>query len=79
MEDHVRLAVGLPIGEEAEFFVGGLGYCGQERDPSIMEFNNPPKTQPGLWNHWIPQKDSNGLYTEIALRFILRVSESFSK
>jgi len=53
MEDPLREAVGLPIGEEAEYFVGGLGPFGQSRDVSIEEYNTPPSSQPGLWCQWV--------------------------
>lgn len=59
MADPVRLAVGLPIGRDAAYFVGGLGDLGQERDPSVLNYNTPPSGQPGLWCNWVPgQHDS---------------------
>lgn len=59
--DPLREAVGLPIGEEAEFFVGGAGWCGQDRDRSILNYNTEPNSQPGLWCQWIPTEDGNGI------------------
>jgi len=56
--DDLRTSVGLTIGTDAEFFVGGGGSFGQERDVSILNYNKPPSTQPGLWNGWVP--NSNG-------------------
>lgn len=52
LADPLREAVGLPIGQEAEFFVGGTGFAGQGRDASIIEYNSPPADQPGLWCKW---------------------------
>lgn len=52
LPDPIRLAVGLPIGEEGCFFVGGSGYMGQERDASVIEHNEPPNRQPELWCKW---------------------------
>lgn len=52
LADPLREAVGLPIGTEAEFFTGGLGFAGQGRDASIIEYNSPPADQPGLWCKW---------------------------
>jgi hypothetical protein len=52
LPDPVREAVGLPIGEEGEYFVGGIGYCGQDEDASIVNHNRPPSGQPGLWCQW---------------------------
>lgn len=40
-------------GIEGEFYVDGKGFMGQDfDDPTILDFNHPPKTQPGLWCHW---------------------------
>jgi hypothetical protein len=59
MADPLRLAVGLPIGCDAADFVGGLGDLGQERDPSILDYNTPPSGQPGLWCNWVPCQDDS--------------------
>lgn len=52
MPDPIREAVGLPIGVEAGYFVGGSGHCGQDRDASVLDGNAPPQGQPGLWCKW---------------------------
>lgn len=54
-----RMARNLPsqFGVEGEFFVDGGGLNGQERDKTIIDFNSPPKTQPGLWCQWVPNGD----------------------
>lgn len=54
MADPLREAVGLPIGEHADYFVGGGGYAGQDRDASVVDYNTPAPKQPGLWCHWTP-------------------------
>lgn len=60
-EDPIRHAVGLPIGEEGEYYVGAERYsC--DRDKSVMDLNKPPSNQPGLWCQWTPSKD--GLHIE---------------
>jgi len=56
LEDPLRDAVGLPIGEDGEYFVGGKGMHGDDRDNSIVDYNNPPKNQPGLWCMWVPNE-----------------------
>lgn len=61
MPDPKRTAVGLPIGEEAQYFVGGLGFMGQEHDPSIVNCNKGPAEQPELWCHWVPSEDGSCL------------------
>ena len=48
-------------GIEGELFVDGGGFAGQDHDDSIIDYNNPPKTQPGLWCQWIPTDDRKGL------------------
>lgn len=57
LPDPVREAVGLPIGPDGGYFVGGSGFCGQDRDASILDFNEEPQGQPGLWCKWVPSDD----------------------
>ena len=47
------------FGVEGEFYVDGGGYAGQDRESNIIDYNSPPKTQPGLWCQWIPNEDGN--------------------
>lgn len=61
LNDPIRKAVGLPIGKDAEFFVGGLGTAGQDRDESIVQYNDPPASQPGLWCQWVPNEDGTAI------------------
>jgi hypothetical protein len=62
MQDDVRLSVELPIGIEGEYFVGSRKDHGQTHDKSIIDYNESPKTQPGLWCQWVPSED--GKYIE---------------
>jgi len=39
-------------GTDGEFYVDGAGYYGQDQDKSILDYNFPPRTQPGLWCQW---------------------------
>lgn len=48
-------------GVEGEFFVDGEGMMGQDRDNTIIDYNRPPSTQPGLWCQWTPTEDGWGL------------------
>ena len=41
------------VSKEGEFFVRDDGFCGQNRDESILDYNVPPSTQPGLWCQWV--------------------------
>jgi hypothetical protein len=45
------------FGVEGEFFVFGGGDFGQAHEPNIVDFNQPPSTQPSLWNQWTPSDD----------------------
>lgn len=41
------------LGIDGEYFIGGSGVMGQANDSSIVEYNRPASTQPGLWCQWI--------------------------
>ena len=43
------------LGDYGEYFVGGAGFIGQERDNSILDYNRT--MQPGLWCQWIINDD----------------------
>jgi len=53
--------VGPEYGVEGEFYIDGTGYRGQGNDSNIIDFNQPPLTQPGLWCQWRLTKDGQGL------------------
>jgi hypothetical protein len=55
--DPVREAVGLPVGKEGGYFVGGRGFAGQDGDDSVIKHNDPPADQPGLWCQCIPNNE----------------------
>ncbi len=55
--DPVRNSVVLPIGDEGEYYVGASGFMGQSNDESIVNYNDPPSSQPGLWCQWVPSFD----------------------
>ncbi len=59
--DPKRAAVELPLGSDAEFYVGEESDFGQVRSPDVVEYNEPPCTQPGLWCQWTPTDDGNGI------------------
>jgi hypothetical protein len=48
-------------GVEGEFYVEGTGEFGQDSDKSVLDYNEPPCTQPGLWCQWVPTKDGKGI------------------
>ena len=49
------------LGTDGEYFVGGAGFYGQDRDQSILEYNCPASTQPELWCQWVVTEDGNYL------------------
>lgn len=58
MPDPIRVAAGLPMGEEACFFVGGTGgKTWEDYDDAVTDGNRPPQGQPGLWCCWEPSND----------------------
>jgi hypothetical protein len=61
LPDPVREGAGLPIGVQGGYFVGGEGYAGQSEDPSVRDYNRPPRGQPGLWCGWTPTDDGTAI------------------
>lgn len=72
--DPIREAVGLPIGDEAGYFVGGEGSFGQAHDASVQDYNRPPRSQPGLWCQWVPNDDGSAILWNGAEKFYSYVS-----
>lgn len=50
MPDPIRKKVGLPIGIQGGYYVGGSEVHGQD---DIVEYNDPPDGQPNLWCDWV--------------------------
>src|ERR1039458_3667962 len=48
-------------GVDGEWFVDGTGFAGQDHDATIVEYNGPPSTQPGLWCQWRPTEDHKAI------------------
>jgi hypothetical protein len=49
------------FGIEGEFYVDGNGFKGQDDDPTIINYNKHPSTQPSLWCQWKPSEDHLGI------------------
>lgn len=83
--DPIREAAKLPIGKEAEYFVAGVGFAGQDKDASILEYNYPPISQPGLWCQWVPNEDGTAIVWDGSEKFyhyvewIIYIVENFLK
>jgi hypothetical protein len=69
LPDPVRLAAGLPIGNDGAYFVGGIGNSGQDHDISVISGNYPPPEQPGLWCQWIPNDDDTAIVWDEGEKF----------
>lgn len=48
------------LGNDGEYFVGGTGFAGQDKDDSILNYNYPARGVPGLWCDWEIMEYSNG-------------------
>jgi hypothetical protein len=48
--------VDAKYGVDGEFYVDGEGDFGQAHDSTILDYNKPPRTQPGLWCQWVPSE-----------------------
>jgi hypothetical protein len=62
--DPLRHAAELPVGIEGEYFVGVRDSKSTWGDPgkeSILDSNEPPSTQPGLWCQWRPNAQGDVL------------------
>lgn len=53
--------LGPEFGTEGEFFVDGRGHAGQDHEASIIDYNSPPSTQPGLWCQWRPTESGTAI------------------
>jgi hypothetical protein len=69
LPDPVRISAGVPLGIEAEYFTGGEGFAGQVKDNSVVNNNQPPRTQPGLWCQWIPNEEGTAISWDGAEKF----------
>ncbi len=64
LDDPIRIAAGLPIGDEGAYFVGATDEFGQDtqrKDKSVLDHNEPPAGQPSLWCQWIPNCDGTAI------------------
>lgn len=69
LPDPLREAAQLPLGREAEFYVGGHTLERQSRSEDVVDRNNPPESQPSLWCHWCPSEDRKGIEWNGAEKF----------
>ena len=67
--DPLREAVGLPIGEEGAYFIGGSDIRGHGEDENLIDYNSPPAGQPGLWCQWVITGDGRNLEWDYGEKF----------
>jgi hypothetical protein len=60
-KDGTNSEVGLPLGQDGEYYVDGGGFAGQDQEDNILDYNGEPGSQPGLWCKWVPSEDSHGI------------------
>ena len=62
LPDPLREAVGLPVGKDGGYYVGGGGYRGQQHDQAgLVAYNYQPDDQPSLWCQWVVTEDGSKL------------------
>ena len=71
MPDPLRVAVGLPIGEDAIYYVGSDARFGQDpwETPGLIDASDMPCGAPELWCNWEPTDDGRGLRWNGAEKF----------
>jgi hypothetical protein len=69
LPDPLREAVGLPLGQEGAYFVAGVDNWPRDRDASVLDYNQPPKGQPGLWCKWAPNELGTAIVWNRAEKF----------
>ena len=65
----MRRDIDSKYGVEGEFYVDGGGMCGQDSEDNIINYNQPPPTQPGLWCQWVPTDDGKGIEWDNSEKF----------
>lgn len=48
-------------GVDGEFYVEAKGFMGQDTDDTVVDYNRPPASQPGLWLQWEVSRDGTTL------------------
>lgn len=68
--DPIRLAAGLTTaGVDGGYFVSAGGSYGQEHGPSVVDYNDAPRDQPGLWCQWRPSEDGESIHWDGGEKF----------
>lgn len=67
--DPIRSSADLPVGIEGGYFVGEGGFHGQDDGGDVVEHNNPPTGQPGLWCQWTVGDDNQSIVWDESEKF----------
>jgi hypothetical protein len=69
--DPLREAVGLPVGDDGMFYVGGKSWFdrGEEKDESIINYNARTPKLPGSYCQWRPSDDGGSISWDGMERF----------
>lgn len=70
LDDAVRLAAGLPVGDEGGYFVGDAGDWGRDVGEGILDYNTPPAAQPGILCNWTPSDDGTAIGWDGQRKFV---------
>lgn len=70
LADPVRVAAGLPVGDEGDYFVGDAGNLGKDVGEGILDRNSPPDAQPGVLCHWTPGEDGAAIKWDGQRKFV---------
>ena len=57
------------LGDEGEFFISNTKSLGQDKDDSVLDYNEPSLKQPGLWCQWIVSEDGKYLMWDRGEKF----------
>lgn len=75
LPDPLRIAVGLPVGKDGGYYVGGSGFRGSNhKQPGIVSYNQAPIEQPGLWCQWVVSDSGDSLEWDGGEKFYKYVS-----
>lgn len=69
LPDPIREAAGLPVGPEGGYclvavpspLLRGGDWQAARKAAGILDYNHPPKGQPGLWCQWVPNEDGTAI------------------
>ena len=65
-----RQGLGAEFGEEGEFYYNPKSNdYGQEQEESVLDYNSPPASQPGLWCQWAPSDDGLSIWWDGGEKF----------